>query len=130
MSDIYPSELNIEKANRLDDQANCLDLTFIIGNNNRLYTKLYDKRDDFNIHIVSFPFLSSKIPSGTSYGVYISQLIRYARCCTYYDDFGYRHQLLVDRLLSQGQKSTDCEKFFPKLLWQVSRCSYKVSQVH
>ena len=52
---IDPSELNVEKANnRLDDQANYLDLTFIIGNNNRLHTKLYDKRDDFNFHIVNF----------------------------------------------------------------------------
>ena len=91
VEDIYPSELNVEKANRLDDQANYLDLKFIIGNNSRLYTKLYDKRDDFNFHTVSFSFLSSNIPSGSSYGVYISQLIRYARCCTYYDDFGYRH---------------------------------------
>ena len=29
VKDIYPSELNVEKANRLDDQANYLDLTFI-----------------------------------------------------------------------------------------------------
>ena len=36
------------------------------------------------------------------YGVYVSQLIRYARCCSYYDDFGYRHKRLVNRLLSQG----------------------------
>ena len=78
VKDIYPSELNVEKANILDDQANYLDLTFIISNNNRLYTKLYDKRDDFNFHIVNFPFLSSNIPSGPSYGVFISQLIRYA----------------------------------------------------
>ena len=70
-----------------DDLANYLDLTFIIESNNRLYTKLYDKRDDFDFHIVNFPFLSSNIPSSPSYGVYISQLIRYARCCLYYDDF-------------------------------------------
>ena len=101
VKDIYPSELNAEKANGLDEQANYLDLTFIIGNNNRLYTKLYDKRDDFNFHIVNFPFLSSNIPSGPSYGVYISQLIRYARCFTYYHDFGYHRKLPVDRLLSQ-----------------------------
>ena len=42
-----------------DDLANYLDLTFIIESNNRLYTKLYDKRDDFDFHIVNFPFLSS-----------------------------------------------------------------------
>ena len=79
VKDIYLSELNVQKANRFDDQANYLDLTFIIGNNNRLYTKLYDKRDDFNFHIVNFSFLSSSIPSGPSYGVYVSQLIRYKR---------------------------------------------------
>ena len=101
MKGINPFELNIEKANRLDGQANYQDLTIIIGNRN---TKLYDKRDDFNFYIVKFPFLSSKIPSGPSYGFNISQLIRYARCCTYYDDFGYRHNIPVDRLLSQGYK--------------------------
>ena len=99
-----PSELNVEKANRLDDQANYVDLTFIIGNNNRLHTRLYDKRDDFNFLIVHFPFLSCNIPSGPLYGMYISQLLRHGRCCTYYDDFGYRYKLPVDRLLSQGYK--------------------------
>ena len=63
------TELNVEKANRLDDQANYLDLTFIIGNNNRLCMKLYGKRDDFNFHTVNFPFLSSDIPTGPLYGV-------------------------------------------------------------
>ena len=51
---------------RLDNHANYMDLTFIIGNNNRLYTKLNDKHDDFNFHIVNFSFLSSNIPSGPS----------------------------------------------------------------
>ena len=96
------TQLTVEKTNTSDDLANYLDLTFIIGSNNQLYTKLFDKRDDFDFHIVNFPFPSSTIPSSPSYGVYISQLIRYARCCSYYDDFGYRHKLLVDRLLSQG----------------------------
>ena len=77
-------------ANRLDEQANYLSLTFTIGKTNRLYTKLYDKREDFNFCIVNFPFLSNNILSGPSYGVYISQLVRYGRCCTYYDDFEYR----------------------------------------
>ena len=85
-----------------NDLANYLDLTFIIGSNIRLYTKLYDKRDDLDFHIVNFPFFSSNIPSSPSYGVYISQLIRYARCCSYHDDFDYLHRRLVGRLLSQG----------------------------
>ena len=63
-----------------------------------------------------FHLLSSNIPSGPSYGVYISQLIRYARCCTYYEDFGYRHKLLVDRVLSQGYKTNCLRNSFKKLM--------------
>ena len=78
VKEIYPSQLTVEKANTSDDLANYVDLTFIIESNNRLYTKLYDKRDDFDFHTINFPFLSSNIPSSPSYGVYICQLIRYA----------------------------------------------------
>ena len=42
-------------------------------------TKLYDKRDNFDFDIVNFPFLDGEVPRSTSYGVYISQLIRFAR---------------------------------------------------
>ena len=37
-----------------------------------------------------------------------------AKCCTYYDDFGYRHKLLVDRLLSQGYKVNRLRNSFQK----------------
>ena len=53
----------------------------------RLQVKLYDKRDDFNFNIVNFPFLSSNIPQSPAYGVYVSQLIRYARASSAYSDF-------------------------------------------
>ena len=66
-----------------------------------VYTKLYNTRDDFNFHIVNFPFLSSNIPHGSSYGVYILKVIRYARSSSHYDDFEYCYKVLVDRLLSQ-----------------------------
>ena len=46
--------------------------------------------------------------------VYISQLIRYARCCSQNDDFRYRHKCLVDRLQSQGYKALRLEKSFKK----------------
>ena len=114
LKEIYPSQLIVEKANKSDHLADYLDLTFIIDSGGKLSTRLYDKRDDFDFHIVNFPFLSSNIPSGPSYGVYISQLIRYARCCSHYDDFRYRHKCLVDRLLSQGYKALRLEKSFKK----------------
>ena len=114
LKEIYPSQLIVEKANKSDHLADYLDLTFIIDSGGKLSTRLYDKRDDFDFHIVNFPFLSSNIPSGPSYGVYISQLIRYARCCSHYDDFRYRHKCLVDQLLSQGYKALRLEKSFKK----------------
>ena len=55
VKEIYPSQLTAEKVNRSDDLENNLDLRFIIESNNRLYIKLYDKRDDFNFQIANFP---------------------------------------------------------------------------
>ena len=78
LKETYPSELTVDKANKSDHWADSLNLTFIIDSGGKLSTRLYDKRGDFDFHIVNFPFLSSNIPSGPSYGVYISQLIRYA----------------------------------------------------
>ena len=52
--------------------------------------KIYDKRDDFNFGIVNFPFLVGDVPRSPSYGVYISQLIHFARVCFNVDDFNNR----------------------------------------
>ena len=56
LKEIYPSELTVEKANKSDHLADYLDLTFIIDSGGTLSTRLYDKRDDFDFHIVNFPF--------------------------------------------------------------------------
>ena len=114
LKEIYPSQLTVEKANKSDYLADYLDFTFIIDSGGKLSTRLNDKRDDFDFHIVNFPFLSSNIPSGLSYGVYISPLIRYARCCSHYEDFRYLNNCLVDRLLSQGYRALRLDKFFKK----------------
>ena len=114
LKEIYPSRLTVDKANKSDHLADCLDLTFIIDSGGKLSTRLYDKRDDLDFHIVKFPFLSSNMPSGPLCGVYISQLIRYARCCSHYDEFRYCHKCLVDRLLSQGYVALWLEKSFKK----------------
>ena len=81
VKDIYPSQHKVEKTNQSDNLASYLDLTFPTEKDGKLSVKLYDKRDNFDFHIVNFPFLSGNIPSGPLYGVYISQLlIRYAKC--------------------------------------------------
>ena len=73
---IYPAELQLNKDNSSDTEAPFLDLNLFISNGT-VSTKIYDKRDDFDI--VNFPFLDGDVPRRTSYGVYISQLIRFAR---------------------------------------------------
>ena len=61
-----------------DTKASFLDLHLSISDR-FVKTKIYDKRDEFDIDIVKFPFLDCGVPRSTSYGVYISQLIRFAR---------------------------------------------------
>ena len=94
--------------------ASYLDLLFIQDKSNSIMTKLYDKRDAFGFHIVNFPFMSSNIPSAPAYGVYPSQLIRSARCCSNYSEFLLRHRALVTRLLSQGYKVNHLSNTFKK----------------
>ena len=69
LKEIYPSQLTVEKANKSDHLADYLDITFIIDSGGKLSTRLYDKHDDFDFHIVNFPFLSSNIPSSPCYVV-------------------------------------------------------------
>ena len=63
LKEIYPFQLTVEKANKPDHLADYLDLTFIIDSEGKLSTSLYDKRDDFDFHIVNFPLLYSNISS-------------------------------------------------------------------
>ena len=82
--------------------ASYLDLLLSIESDGQLRTSLYDKRDDFDFHITNFPFMSSYIPSSPAYGVFISQLIRYARACSSYECFILRAVRLSSKLLGQG----------------------------
>ena len=111
--------------------ASYLDVLFTRDKNNNVTTKLYDKRDAFSFHIVNFPFMSSNIPSASAYGVYASQLIRYARCCSNYGDFLWsRQRALVTRLLSRGYKinplSNTFEKFYGRHTDLVGQCKKNV----
>ena len=53
---IYPTELQLNKANSSDTEAPILDLN-LSKTNGIVSSKIYDKRDDFNFEIVNFPFL-------------------------------------------------------------------------
>ena len=65
---IYPSELQLNKANLSDTDIFFLDLHLSISDG-FVKAKLYDKRDDFDFDIVNFPFFDGDVPRSTPYGV-------------------------------------------------------------
>jgi hypothetical protein len=83
---IYPIEPEIKDITYTNRSASYLDLHREIDSEERLRTKLYDKRDDFNFHIVNFPFIRSTIPTAHAIWVCISQMIGYSRACGSYHD--------------------------------------------
>ena len=97
---LYPIELAIKDTTDTDRSASYRDPYLEIDSEERLRTKLIDKRDDVNFSIVNFPIIRSKIPAAPVYGVYISQLIRYSRVCGSYRDFLDRGLLLTKKLLN------------------------------
>ena len=71
---IYPTELQLNKANSSDTEAPFLDLNWSITNG-IVSSKNCDKWDNFDFEIINFPCLDRDVPRSPSYGVYISQLI-------------------------------------------------------
>jgi hypothetical protein len=94
--------LEIKETTDTASSASFLDLFLEFDDNCQLSTKIYDKRDDFNFKIINVSNMCSNIPASPAYGVYISQLIRYARASSNYSDFLKRHLYLRNKLLDQG----------------------------
>ena len=115
---ICPPELQLNKANTADTEAPFLDLHLSISNG-FVSSKIYDKRDDFNIIIINFPFLDNDVPRLTSYGVYISQLIRFARVCSHVADFNARNKSFTAKLLNRAIGIITFERLSPNFIVNV-----------
>ena len=89
--------------------------------------KFYDKREDFDADIVNFPILDGDVPHRPSYGVYISQLIRFASVGSHVEDFNARDKCLTARVLKQGYRYHKLRKAFSKFYRRhhelVSKCN-------
>ena len=108
---IYLSELTLKDTTLAEGKVAYLDRLVEIRNG-QLAMSLYDKRDDFPFTIHNYPHLDSNVPCMPTYGVYISQLIRFAKACDSYPDFLARHQRLVSTLVKQGFRyGLLCRKF-------------------
>ena len=112
---IYPPELEVKETTDTASSASFLDLYLEFDESGQLSTKIYDKQYDFNFKIINFPNMCSNIPA---YGVYISQLIRYARASSNYSDFLKRHLHLRNRLLDQGYKKIRLIRSLKKFIFR------------
>ena len=105
----------MNKANPSDTEASFLDL-YLSVTNGIVSTKIYDKGDDFNFEIVNLPFLDGDVvPRSTSYGVYTSKLIRFARAArasSHVADVNTCNKLLTQKLLKQGYRYHKLRKTF------------------
>ena len=90
---ICPRELQIKEIAETAASSSYL-YCYLYIDNGKLTTRLYDKRYDFNFPTVNFPFLGSNIFSAQASSVYVSQLIRYDRVCSNYQDYMERDKVL------------------------------------
>ena len=100
MSHLYPKELILVPDGTNGTKTHFLDLSLVIKNN-FLSSSIYDKRDVFNFPIVNFPFLKGNIPNRSSYGVFIGELVRYARGCTFIKEFKDKSLITILKLKKQ-----------------------------
>ena len=82
----------------------------IYDNHSNPNSSIFDKRDHFDFEIVNFPYLDSCIPRKPALGIFLSQLIRYSRICSHFDDFSKRTLTLSKRLQNQGYKAYELRK--------------------
>ena len=111
---IYPPELYVKETTNTASSASYLDAYLEFDDS----TKINDKRDDFNFKIINFPNMSSNIPASPACGVYISQLIRYARTSSNYSDFLKHHLHLRNRLLDQGYEKIRLIRSLKKFIFR------------
>ena len=122
---ICPSGLQLNGANTSDTEAAFLDLHLSISYE-VVSTNNFDKRDDFDFEIVNFPFLDGDVPRSTSYGVYVSRLIRFTGVSSHVAGFSARSGLLARRLLGQGYRCHRLRKAFSGVC---GRCWYLGSRL-
>ena len=110
---MYPKELNLVPDDTNGTNTHFLDLSLKIENK-VIHSSVYDKRDVFNFPVVNFPFLTGNIPNRSSYGVFIGELVRYARACTHINDFKTKTLNTISILIKQNFRSKMLKKAWLK----------------
>ena len=99
VSQIYSTEQHLSNANSFDTEAQFLDLDLSLTNGIFMINK-----DNFYFEIVNFSLLGGDISRSPSYGVYVSQLIRFSRVCSNVGDLTNRSQISTPKILKQDYR--------------------------
>lgn len=100
---MYPTEMVLKCTNLSPAKSTFLDLTISVYRGKYRYSS-YDKRKDFGFQIVNYPNLNGNIPRAQSYGVFVSQLVRFATINDNAKCFLKDAKNMVQKLLCQGFK--------------------------
>ena len=116
LSSIYPPEMIVNCTNASPRKCNYLDLCISI-HHGKYCVALYDKRKDFSFNVISYPFLDGNIPSALSYGVFVSQLVRFVNINSTFKGFRRDVGDLVSKLVCQGFNLAALRKKFMKFYY-------------
>ena len=101
--DIYGSVIKLNKENEGMLSANVLDLAITINQKQKTATtSLFDKRRAFKFTIANYPDITGNVSSSMAYGIISSQLLRYYKSCSKFDDFLSNVNILTTKLLQQS----------------------------
>ena len=118
----------MNKVNTSDKETPFLDLNIkVIGSD--VHTSVYNKRDDFGFPIVNFHWLCGDVSRHPSYGVYIFQLVRFARCFTSVSDFNSKDLQITSKLLTQGYRYHKLRQTFGKFFRSYSDLLSKFGEI-
>ena len=91
----------LKNTNISRDKVAFLDWTVSIYRGKFLYYS-YDKRNDFDFKVVNYPNLTGNVPSAQSYGVFVSQLVRFCEINQKAKSFLEDVKTIINILIKQG----------------------------
>ena len=110
---MYPKELNLKNTNIKKFTCTFLDLTITIYRG-KFNFRSFDKRQDFDFNVVKYPHLHGKIPRIPSYGVFMSQLLRFCEINMHAKDFKSDINELFNTFKNQGFNVIKLKGYFHK----------------
>ena len=111
--EIYPKDIPLEGNNSDGFRDVFLDLDIQVTND-RFCIKVYHKIDEFNFEVVNYPFPDSNISDTIGYNTFLSQILRFGRICSKFQDFASRTKFIYNKLESRGFKGVLLIKYFYK----------------